>query len=74
MIRRKSGSGIREWHRAWIQVAYRAGVLGWLGNVSYRRNVEPLRDMIKRLQGPEQTVSFLERLATSQDLTFPSGE
>jgi hypothetical protein len=45
-----------------------------LGNVSYRRNVEPLRDMIKRLQGPEQTVSFLERLATSQDLTFPSGE
>ena len=50
------------------------GVLEWLGNVSYRRNAEPLRDMIKRLQGPEQTVSFLERLATSQDLTFPSGE
>jgi hypothetical protein len=49
-------------------------VLEWLGNVSYRRNAESLRDMIKRLQGPEQTVTFLKRLATSQDLTLPSGE
>ena len=44
----------------------RAAVLDALSDPSYRRNAERLRAEIQGLSGPEQAVTFLERLVDGQ--------
>ena len=46
--------------------AIRAAIRAVLGNPSYRRNAERLREEMARLPGPEDVVGWLERLATEQ--------
>lgn len=49
----------------------RAAVLDGLANPSYRQHAEKLRTEIEGLPGPEQAVTFLERLVAGQDLARP---
>jgi MGT family glycosyltransferase len=49
----------------------RAAVLDGLANPSYRQHAEELRAETEGLPGPEQAVTFLERLAAGQDLALP---
>lgn len=51
----------------------RAAVLDALGDPSYRRNAERLRAEIEGLPGPEQAVTFLERLVAGQPFMSSAG-
>jgi UDP:flavonoid glycosyltransferase YjiC (YdhE family) len=48
----------------------RAAVLNVLADSSYRQHAETVRAEIEALPGPEQAVTYLERLAAHQDLAL----